>query len=147
MRVKVFGKELTWSELSVGAFVQFPFYYMIGWWVLVLMLVSALLWAYGGASHTSKSWRRWGVPTAAGVAVVAFNPTMWPLLGWIPAGWGALTLGYGMPDQNDDGSFLGTLMLRVLKDYKTADMATRVTTYVLYWLSFILVSGLISRLL
>jgi hypothetical protein len=132
----VLGK-LNLEEIFVGACIQFPFYFLIGWWVLPLMLVSGILWALGGAEKSNKLFRRLGVAVATSVAVVLTNLHWWPVLLFIPAGWGVITLGYGMPSNDDEGSVLGRFYLALLP-YKLANMATRLTTYVLYWVAFIL---------
>lgn len=146
--IRLFGKMLSLEEMFIGHGIQFPFYFVIGWWVLPLALVSSMLWAYGGAEGTSKAWRRIGVPAATAGFVVAFNPTMVWMLAFIPAGWGALTVGYGMPSTQppDEGSTLGRLMLKVLKNYKIAEFATRLTTYLLFWAAFAAVWAVIARL-
>jgi len=109
------------------------------------MLVSALLWAYGGADGTAKAWRRWGVAISTAGFVVGFNPSMMNMLLFIPVGYGVLTIGYGIPDEGDEGSFFGSLYIRLLKNHKMADFATRVTTYVLYWLAFAVVFWILAR--
>lgn len=50
------------SELFVGAFLQFPLYFIIGWWILPLMPITALLWRYGGWEDGYKIARWLGVP-------------------------------------------------------------------------------------
>jgi hypothetical protein len=60
-------------------------------------------------------------------------------------GWGVITLGYGMPDATDKGSILGRFYLAQLKNYKLANMATRLTTYVLYWVAFIIVGKVLGQ--
>ena len=144
--IKLFGKELNLEEMFVGACIQFPFYFFIGWLVLPLMAVSAVLWALGGAENSSKAYRRWGVAIATSVLVFARFPSLWAYLAFIPVGWGVLTLGYGMPDATDKGSVLGRLYLAQLKDYKLANFATRITTYILYWIAFILVGKVLGQL-
>ena len=138
-----FGKELNIEEIFVGACIQFPFYFLVGWWVLALMPVSGFLWALGGAKDSSKLFRRLGVAVATVVSVVVTNITWWPIASFIPVGWGVLTLGYGMPDGEDEGSFFGKLYLRILKNYKLANFSTRLTTYIIYWVAFIVVGGIL----
>lgn len=137
--IKLFGKELNPEEIFVWACIQFPFYFIVGWYVLPLMVISGIFGALGGAKYSKKGYRTLGVPFATSVAVVAVNPSPWHLLAFIPAGWGVCTLGYGMPDKTDRGSVLGRFYIKLLQ-YKPAVMATRLTTYILYWVSFLLVS-------
>lgn len=141
--IKLFGKELNLEEMFVGACIQFPFYFMIGWWVILLMAASSILWALGGAENSNKLYRRLGVAVATSAFMITISPA---ILLFILPGWGILTLGYGMPDATDKGSWLGRFYLRALKNYKAANFATRVTTYILYWVAFIVVVGVEGRL-
>lgn len=50
------------EELFIGAFLQFPLYFVIGWWIVPLMGICALLWRHGGWDHGNKLFRRIGVP-------------------------------------------------------------------------------------
>ena len=141
--IRLFGKELNIEELFVGACIQYPFYFLIGWWVLPLMVVSAILWALGGAEKSNKLFRRLGVPVASSISVLLVLQ-WWFIPIFILPGWGSITLGYGMPDATDEGSFLGRLYLKFLKNYKLAQFATRITIYILYWASFILTGKILS---
>ena len=53
---------IQWEELFIGAVLQFPLYFIVGWVVLPIMLVSGLLWRLGGWKHGNKLFRRLGVP-------------------------------------------------------------------------------------
>jgi hypothetical protein len=143
--IKIFGKELNLEEMFIGAFIQAPFYFIIGWWVLLLMAISAILWALGGAANSNKLFRRLGVPVATSVAV-ALTTGNWLALAFIPLGWGALSIGYGIPSTQppDAGSFLGRFFLKILKTEKLANLATRLTIYSLYWISFIVIARVLS---
>jgi hypothetical protein len=138
--------KLNPEEIAVGAFIQFPFYFVIGWWVLLLMPISGLLWALGGAEKSNKLFRRLGVPVATNVAVIASNVNWWPMALAILPMWGVVSLGYGMPDATDEGSWLGRKYLSLLKNYRWANLATRVTTYVLYWVAFLLTAFIVGVL-
>jgi hypothetical protein len=39
-----------WEEIFIGACLQFPLYFIVGWWVLPIMLVCGILWRLGGWS-------------------------------------------------------------------------------------------------
>ena len=90
--------------------------------MLLTIPICAFLWAYGGAENTSKNWRRIGVP--ATITVFAYlialslkNPliALFTLV-IFPAMWGATTIGYGIPDKNDEGSPLGRFWFRRVKE-------------------------------
>ena len=51
-----------WEEIFIGAVLQFPIYFIIGWWVLPLMLVCGLLWRLGGVTDGWKPARWACVP-------------------------------------------------------------------------------------
>lgn len=138
-------KKLNIEELCVGAFIQFPFYFIIGWWVIPLMIISAILWAVGGSGP--KLFRRLGVPIATSLAIVLWNFQYWTVLAlFVAPGWGVISIGYGMPDKTDKGSFLGRFYLGQLKNYAFANMATRVTTYMLYWSVMVVVGKVLGVL-
>jgi hypothetical protein len=69
----------------------------------------------------------------------------WPMLAFTLPGWGVVTLGYGMPDNDDKGSVLGRFYLKHL-NYKLANFATRLTTYILYWVAFIGAGKVLSQI-
>lgn len=48
------------EEFFIGACLQFPLYFIVGWWVLPIMFICGILWRLGGWSK--KLFRRIGVP-------------------------------------------------------------------------------------
>ena len=50
------------EEIFIGAALQFPLYFIVGWWVVPIMLVYGALWRLGGMEGGSKLFRRIGVP-------------------------------------------------------------------------------------
>jgi hypothetical protein len=63
-------REMKWKdywdnleEMFIGATLQFPLYFMVGWWVLPIMFVCGFLWRLGGVSGGNKLFRRIGVPS------------------------------------------------------------------------------------
>jgi len=82
----------------------------------VLVLICAFLWAWGGAQGTSKNWRRLGVPCATALAAML----SWKLNGWYVflaalhwlALWGSLTVGYG------ESSPLADIVRDILKTFE-----------------------------
>ena len=144
--IKLFGKELNLEEIFVGTCIQFPFYYLVGWWVLVLMPVSGILWALGGAANSNKLFRRLGVPVATSLAVALTNPGWWWIAVFVPVGWLVKSIGYGIPDGEDDGSVLGKFWKKILKNQRLTDFAVRLTTYIIYWIAFGVVAYLLGVL-
>lgn len=131
--IKLFGKYLNVEEIFVGAMIQFPFYFLIHWWVLLLMPISGILWALGGADNSNKLWRRLGVPLIAFVFISIYLMLKPILLGYVAIGCiggiSAISIGYG------ESSFLYKLYSKWF-DEKVIDYPIRITVYVLYWLSF-----------
>ena len=81
-------------------------------WLNILIILSGILWAFGGADGTSKAWRRIGVPTVV-CLFISLNQMSWlPWIGWIPF-FGVTTIGYGIPDNSDAGSPLGRFFLNI----------------------------------
>ena len=78
---------------------------------MLFVFLIALLGAYAGASGTSLAFRRLGIPFLAGV-YSALKTGDWKVglvfLIWIAF----LSMGYGKPDENDSGSFLGRIFKR-----------------------------------
>lgn len=64
------------EELFVGAMLQWPLYFLIGWDVGLLMLACGLLWRLGGWSKGNKLYRRIGVP----LAIWIVSGVGWPML-------------------------------------------------------------------
>lgn len=70
-----------WSnreELFVGAMLQWFLYFLIGWWVIPVMIVCAFLWRMGGWSRGNKLWRRIGVPLVVCGTAFAMG-IKWPI--------------------------------------------------------------------
>ena len=55
-------KDSYWmaEEIFIGVALQFPLYFIIGWWIIPVSLACGLLWRYGGWSKGVK-WARWAV--------------------------------------------------------------------------------------
>lgn len=50
------------EELFIGAFLQFPLYFIVSWKILLIMVITAILWRLGGWEHGHKMFRWLGVP-------------------------------------------------------------------------------------
>ena len=118
------------EEIFIGASLQFPLIFIVGWWVLPLMGVCGVLWRLGGMAGGSKLFRRLGVPIIACGASFMVLHDWWlfiavPLMVWLcPASYGK-------------SSWLYKLFLKITKENtKKADFLTRVVLYFWYWAVF-----------
>lgn len=127
--------KLNKSELIVGAIFGLCFYPFVHWVALTTAPLTAVLWALSGAGH-SKLYRRLGVPLAASTAlfVVKGSPSVFVS---VPIAFAVLCLGYGIPDQTDEGSWLGREWLHITLDPFWANIWTRATIYALLACAFI----------
>ena len=50
------------EELFIGACLQFPLYFIVHWWVILIMIACGLLWRAGGVTGGNHLFRRLGVP-------------------------------------------------------------------------------------
>ena len=66
------------EEIWIGAMLQFPLYFIVGWWVLPLMAACGLMWRLGGWEHGNKLWRRIGSSLCMiAVLLSPSNPLNW----------------------------------------------------------------------
>jgi hypothetical protein len=128
--IKFLWWELNVEEIFVGSMIQYPFIFIVGWWVIPLMAVSGLLWSIGGSKEGEKIIRRVGVALATALALVIYNHAYWPCLISGCGAAGAVWMGYGV------NSVLYKAYSAILYTDKTRTFATRLTTYFLYWLAF-----------
>lgn len=118
--------KLNKEEMLVGFIYGSCCWSLLSWWAVIPGVVCAFLWAIGGVGP--KMIRRLGVPAVMAVSLSFTN--LWLLLTTFPL-WGIVSIGYGMPDATDKGSFLGRFYLKFLP-YKAANWATRLTVFVLF---------------
>lgn len=111
------------EEVFIGAVLQFPLYFIIGWWVIPVMLTCGLLWRGGGVTGGSKLFRRVGVPLVV-CGVTFFFLHHWtiflagPFMVWLtPGSYGKTSWLY---------KFFG------------GDFLTRLFLFFWYWFSFAL---------
>lgn len=126
--------KLNKEELLVGFIYGSCAWSVISWFAVIPGVVCAFLWAIGGAGP--KMVRRIGVPCVVAASLVYVS--WWLLITALPL-WGAVSIGYGMPDYNDKGSALGRFYLKFLP-YRAANWATRFTVFVLF--NIILIAAL-----
>jgi hypothetical protein len=118
-----------WEEIFIGAMLQFPLYFIIGWWVIPAMLVCGLLWRAGGVRGGNKAFRRFGVP------IVVTSTTFVVLHEWqiflaVPF------MIWGCPWSYGKESWLFNFIMIRTHNVHTADFLTRSILFAWYWLVF-----------
>lgn len=114
------------EEIFIGACLQFPLYFIVGWWVLPIMLVCGILWRLGGWDKGNKLYRRIGVPLVVCSASIVFGAS-WTVLLSIPfMVWFAPSYG------------VDSWLFKLIKN----DFLTRLICFSWYWLVFALAYAL-----
>jgi len=82
----------------------------IGWWGLAIAHLTATLWYLGGRGWLgTNTWRRIGCPLVLCLSFMTHGFSWWIVASFFVQ-WGALSIGYGIPDVNDpEGSWLGRM--------------------------------------
>ena len=123
------------EELLTGFCFGFSYLLYLGVGYAVLGgIITALLWRAGG--EYKKAYRRFGVPLVLLPIILATREYQFliTMVMWV----GVLSLGYGIPDKTDAGSWLGRFMWSKIQN-KTEDDASvsvRLVLAVLFWVSF-----------
>lgn len=108
--------------------------------IIASTIICAFLGAYGGKAGTSKAWRRFGIPVALTILLAPsqhlFKYALCFLGMSIP-----LSLGYGIPDEHDEGSTLGVIFYNIFGE-RWCDLVLRVTLFVLTMLPVIFIADL-----
>jgi hypothetical protein len=108
------------EEIWLGASLQFPLYFIVGWWVIPLSWLCGILWRLGGVTGGSKLFRRIGVPlVVCGSAFLAIHH-WWiflagPFMVWIAPSYGK-----------------DSWLYKLIKD----DFLTRLVCFAWYWTAF-----------
>ena len=125
------------EERWVGGLVALSLWYYLGWYTLPAIPLCARLWAMGGASDYDKNWRRLGIPTVLCGLLILNLHNLVLLVSW-PLMFGVLTMGYGIPGYNDEGSWLGGYYFTRCggRDVK-ATIMTRATIFLLLGISLL----------
>lgn len=115
------------EEIFIGACLQFPLVFVVGWWVIPIMIASGLLWRLGGVAGGNKLARRIGVPLlvcgASAIAISEWGALLAiPFMIWLAPSYGKTT-------------FLFRFFTRYFGKEK-ADFLTRGVTYLWYWLVY-----------
>jgi hypothetical protein len=108
------------EELFIGACLQFPLYFIVGWWVIPIMLVCGVLWRLGGWEHGNKLFRRLGVPlmVCGATFLVTHHWTIFlavPFMVWLAPSYG-----------------VDSWLYKWLKN----DFLTRIICFAWYWTAF-----------
>lgn len=91
-----------------------------------LPLIGGWAGAFAGADKTSKAWRRILIPGL--LTAYAYSNTESLLVITIMSMAAPISMGYGIPDETDEGSELGRFWYKIFKgNHKLADIATRGT--------------------
>ena len=99
---------------------------------LLSYIIGALAGSYAGAEGTEKNVRRIGIPVmitfgAIAVLYIHFGAVAWFAL-TIMSMCGVFAIGYGIPDDTDEGSALGKFWYKITnKNHFLADVFTRLT--------------------
>jgi len=109
------------EEFFIGACLQFPLYFIVGWWVIPIMVACAFLWRLGGWEHGNKLFRRLGVPLLVCGSSMCFGVSLTILLAVPFMVW--LAPSYG------EDSWLYKVM-------KYNDFMTRIICFAWYWTAF-----------
>ncbi len=123
-------KDISVEEIFIGAMLQFPLYFIVGWWVIPIQFVCGILWAIGGAEGGTKLARRIGVPlvVCTSTFVVLHQWTIFlaiPFMIWFAPSYGASTP-------------LFKFWNKLTGNHKKADLLTRGSNYIFYWLTFVI---------
>lgn len=120
------------EELTIGFLYGLISCVVLGWFGLLTACLTAFLWALSGSSYrlNNKLFRRLGCPLAI---VLPFFLTTHLWYNWLtlPIHFGILSVGYGIPDSTDKGSWLGRFwLLHWEGDSYTANIFTRGTVFI-----------------
>ncbi len=106
--------------------------------LFTLPVVGGLLGSIGGADNSSKMYRRFFIPAL--LTSYAFSNTESIFVLTILSMMAALSLGYGIPSSDDEGSFIGRFFYKITKqNHFLSDVLTRGLIGVLISLSLIIV--------
>ena len=100
--------------------------------------ILGFLGAFAGSEGTSKNWRRILIPIIFTICALIELKNLWVILLMIQSA--CLSMGYGIPGGNDEGSTLGRFFYKLFKqNHLIADIFTRGTIGTLISLSFLVI--------
>lgn len=101
----------------------------------MVVIIGAFLGTLAGSHGTPKALRRWGIPGLIAIYGVVFH-SWWCLLSFAMVG--PLSMGYGIPDDLDDGSSMGRFWYKIVgSNTKLLDALVRGTLALLVSISLI----------
>lgn len=126
--------KLNKEELLIGGIYGLCFTAWYGFWVIPVAVGTSLFWAIGG--RYGHAWRVFSVPIIAYGGHFISSPSLSCVVSGTLTGL-VLSIGYGIPDETDDGSALGRFWVRIVKYHDMANFMTRLTIYILLAISSI----------
>lgn len=118
------------QEIFIGACLQFPFIFIIGWWVLPMMLICGIFWRIGGMTGGNKLFRRIGVPLVGMASAFANGFWISGVIGAVLSSASIWTISYG------EDSVFYKFFFNMSHNLKKADFQVRTLLYVCYFLSW-----------
>lgn len=102
----------------------------------IVSTIGGFLGSYAGASNTSKQFRRIGIPCIIASMAYGYTQNLWVLtIGLMIL---VLSIGYGTPSHNDEGSVLGKFWHKITKGNELyTNLLTRGTISILICLSLL----------
>jgi len=86
------------EEFLIGFVLGLGFFLAVGWWCVLLGLITGVAYCLGGMGFLqTKLWRRLGCPLAI---LIALNHYTWITGLAVLASFGLLSIGYGRRDNN-----------------------------------------------
>ncbi len=116
-------RKLNREELVVGLVHVLCFAPFLGKWAPVAFLVS-FLWALGGAQGYSLGWRRFGATLVLCLGLSLNLHSFLPMISY-PFLVVVTSTGYGIPDEDDEGSPLGRWAYGIVADEEVATTLCR----------------------
>lgn len=110
------------EEIFTGAVLQFPLYFIVGWWVIPIMGVCGLLWRLGGVTDGNKLFRKLLIPLIVCFSAFIYVKTYVILL--------AVPFMLLLAPAYGETSWLFKLT--------KSDFVTRLITYAWYWGAFLI---------
>lgn len=119
------------EEIFIWSMLQFPLYFILGWYVIPVQLLCGILGRLGGWKYGNKAFRRLGVPLTVCLATALTLHKLSiliavPFMIWLCPSYGA-------------SGWLFKTCLKLTSNHKMADLLCRGITYIIYWTSFTLV--------
>lgn len=99
------------------------------------ILLGGVLWKAGGTIN--KNYRRIGFPLTLAIVCYTQTSSILASIFTFLIGHLALRIGYGIPDNTDEGSALGKFWFKIINNYRWTRILTRLVCGLAYSCSFI----------